>query len=180
MAGGASDIEYELLRLDNDLLRDDDELVSMTVIPKELMDRVQSGDEVEDRLVAVTEHGYGKRTEIGEFSVQGRGGLGVITIKTSDRNGKVVGARLVHDDDELMLITNLGQIIRMRVDGISIIGRNTQGVRLMTMDDEELVVSTARLIPEDEDEEFEGEEGLEGEEASDSEDASGEVAGEEE
>ena len=160
--------------------RDDDELVSMTVIPKELMDRVQSGDEVEDRLVAVTEHGYGKRTEIGEFSVQGRGGLGVITIKTSDRNGKVVGARLVHDDDELMLITNLGQIIRMRVDGISIIGRNTQGVRLMTMDDEELVVSTARLIPEDEDEEFEGEEGLEGEEASDSEDASGEVAGEEE
>jgi DNA gyrase subunit A len=104
----------------------------------------------------------------------------VITIKTSDRNGKVVGARLVHDDDELMLITNLGQIIRMRVDGISIIGRNTQGVRLMTMDDEELVVSTARLIPEDEDEEFEGEEGLEGEEASDSEDASGEVAGEEE
>ena len=160
--------------------RDDDELVSMTVIPKELMDRVQSGDEVEDRLVAVTEHGYGKRTEIGEFSVQGRGGLGVITIKTSDRNGKVVGARLVHDDDELMLITNLGQIIRMRVDGISIIGRNTQGVRLMTMDDEELVVSTARLIPEDEDEEFEGEEGLEGEEASDSEDASGEGAGEEE
>ena len=160
--------------------RDDDELVSMTVIPKELMDRVQSGDEVEDRLVAVTEHGYGKRTEIGEFSVQGRGGLGVITIKTSDRNGKVVGARLVHDDDELMLITNLGQIIRMRVDGISIIGRNTQGVRLMTMDDEELVVSTARLIPEDEDEEFEGEEGLEGEEALDSEDASGEAAGEEE
>lgn len=149
--------------------RDDDELVSMTVIPKELMDRVQNGEEVSDRLVAVTEHGYGKRTEIGEFSVQGRGGLGVITIKTSDRNGKVVGARLVHDDDELMLITNLGQIIRMRVDGISIIGRNTQGVRLMTMDEEELVVSLARLIPEDEEEELEGEEGLEG--ASDSEDA---------
>ena len=84
--------------------RDDDELVSMTVIPKELMDRVQNGEEVSDRLVAVTEHGYGKRTEIGEFSVQGRGGLGVITIKTSDRNGKVVGARLVHDDDELMLL----------------------------------------------------------------------------
>ncbi|MEC9399907.1 MAG: DNA gyrase subunit A, partial [Myxococcota bacterium] len=61
--------------------RDDDELVSMTVIPKELMDRVQNGEEVSDRLVAVTEHGYGKRTEIGEFSVQGRGGLGVITIK---------------------------------------------------------------------------------------------------
>ncbi|MEC9441886.1 MAG: DNA gyrase subunit A [Myxococcota bacterium] len=158
--------------------RDDDELVSMTVIPKELMDRVQNGEEVSDRLVAVTEHGYGKRTEIGEFSVQGRGGLGVITIKTSDRNGKVVGARLVHDDDELMLITNLGQIIRMRVDGISIIGRNTQGVRLMTMDEEELVVSLARLIPEDEEEELEGEEGLEG--ASDSEDAEVGAEGEEE
>jgi DNA gyrase subunit A len=132
-------------------------------------------------LVAVTEHGYGKRTEIGEFSVQGRGGLGVITIKTSDRNGKVVGARLVHDDDELMLITNLGQIIRMRVDGISIIGRNTQGVRLMTMDEEELVVSLARLIPEDEEEELEGEEGEEGlEGASDSEDAEVGAEGEEE
>ena len=161
--------------------RDDDELVSMTVIPKELMDRVQNGEEVSDRLVAVTEHGYGKRTEIGEFSVQGRGGLGVITIKTSDRNGKVVGARLVHDDDELMLITNLGQIIRMRVDGISIIGRNTQGVRLMTMDEEELVVSLARLIPEDEEEELEGEEGEEGlEGASDSEDAEVGAEGEEE
>lgn len=144
--------------------RDDDELVSMTVLPKDLMDRVESEDEeVDERLVVVTEHGYGKRSEIGEFSVQGRGGLGVIAIKTSDRNGKVVGARLVHDEDELMLITNMGQIIRMGVGGISIIGRNTQGVRLMTMDEQELVVSLARLIPEDEEEEeFEGEEGEEG------------------
>ena len=138
--------------------RDGDTLVSMTVIPAELMERVKAGEEVGERLLMVTERGYGKRTELSEYSVQNRGGLGVITIKTSDRNGPVVGARLVHNEDELMLITNHGQIIRTRVEGISVIGRNTQGVRLMTMDEDELVVGLARLIPEDEDEALLGEE----------------------
>lgn len=153
--------------------RDGDTLVSMTVIPAELMERVKAGEEVGERLLMVTERGYGKRTELSEYSVQNRGGLGVITIKTSDRNGPVVGARLVHNEDELMLITNHGQIIRTRVEGISVIGRNTQGVRLMTMDEDELVVGLARLIPEDEDEALLGEELGEGERAE-----AGELSGE--
>jgi DNA gyrase subunit A len=96
-------------------------------------------------LFAVTENGYGKRTSIDEYPVQKRGGMGVISIKTTERNGKVVGILLVSDDDDLMLMTNIGKVIRMQINTISVISRNTQGVKLMGMDADDRVVGAARL-----------------------------------
>jgi DNA gyrase subunit A len=96
-------------------------------------------------LFAVTENGYGKRTSIDEYPVQKRGGKGVISIKTTERNGLVVGILLVSDEDDLMLMTNIGKVIRMQVNSISVISRNTQGVKLMGMDADERVVGAARL-----------------------------------
>jgi DNA gyrase subunit A len=96
-------------------------------------------------LFTVTENGYGKRTSIDEYPVQKRGGKGVIAIKTTARNGNVVGLLLVEEDDDLMLMTDIGKIIRMPVKGISVISRNTQGVTLMGMEADEKVVGAARL-----------------------------------
>jgi DNA gyrase subunit A len=96
-------------------------------------------------LFAVTENGYGKRTSIDEYPVQKRGGKGVISIKTTERNGMVVEILLVAEDDDLMLMTDAGKVIRMQINSISIISRNTQGVTLMGMDTEERVVGAARL-----------------------------------
>jgi DNA gyrase subunit A len=96
-------------------------------------------------LFAVTENGYGKRTSIDEYPVQKRGGKGVISIKTTERNGLVIGILLVSGDDDLMLMTNIGKVIRMQVNSISVISRNTQGVKVMGMDAEERVVGAARL-----------------------------------
>ena len=96
-------------------------------------------------LFTVTENGYGKRTSIDEYPVQKRGGKGVISIKTTERNGMVVSILLVSDEDDLMLMTNIGKVIRMPVQSISVISRNTQGVKLMGMDEEEGVVGAARL-----------------------------------
>ena len=100
-------------------------------------------------LMTVTENGYGKRTSIDEYPVQKRGGKGVITIKTSERNGLVVAILAVTDEDDLMLLTDRGKIIRMPVKDISVIGRNTQGVRLITMEPGERVVGAARLAEKD-------------------------------
>ena len=96
-------------------------------------------------LFTATEHGYGKRTSIDEYPLQKRGGKGVITIKTSERNGLVVAILLVGEDDDLMLMADTGKLIRMPVSGISVISRNTQGVKLMGMMLEERVVGVARL-----------------------------------
>ena len=96
-------------------------------------------------LFSVTANGYGKRTSIDEYPVQKRGGKGVISIKTTKRNGLVVGILLVSEDDDLMLMTNIGKVIRMQVNSISVISRNTQGVKLMGMDADEQVVGAARL-----------------------------------
>ena len=96
-------------------------------------------------LFAVTENGFGKRTLIDEYPVHRRGGKGVITIKTSERNGLVVAILLVNDNDDLMLMTDIGKIIRMPISGISVISRNTQGVKLMGMEPDERVVGAARL-----------------------------------
>ena len=96
-------------------------------------------------LFTVTENGYGKRTSIDEYPVQKRGGKGVISIKTTERNGMVVSILLVSDEDDLMLMTNIGKVIRMPVQSISVISRNTQGVKLMGMDEDEGVVGAARL-----------------------------------
>jgi DNA gyrase subunit A len=96
-------------------------------------------------LFTVTEHGFGKRTSIDEYPVQKRGGKGVITIKTSERNGQVIGILLVDDEDDIMLIANSGKIIRMAVKAVSIISRNTQGVKLFSLEPGEQVVGAARL-----------------------------------
>ena len=101
-------------------------------------------------LFAATENGYGKRTSIDEYHVQKRGGKGVITIKTSERNGKVIAILLVEDDDDLMLIANSGKLIRISVKGLSIISRNTQGVKLIGIDAGEKVVGAVRLAEKEE------------------------------
>ncbi|MBL8723537.1 MAG: DNA gyrase subunit A [Planctomycetes bacterium] len=119
--------------------------------------RLEEGDEVVDMVVTdgsgtlltVCENGYGKRTLVEEYRVQSRGGKGIIDIRTSDRNGKVVNLLAVNDDDEVMLISKDGQIVRTKVDGISVVGRNTQGVRCISLNGDDKLVSVAR-IPKDE------------------------------
>ena len=101
-------------------------------------------------LMTITENGYGKRTAIDEYPVQKRGGKGVITIKTNARNGRVVNILLVDEDDDLMLVTNSGKLIRMAIEGISVIGRNTQGVKLIEISSEERVIGAARLEEKEE------------------------------
>jgi DNA gyrase subunit A len=96
-------------------------------------------------ILTITENGFGKRTNTEEYRVQGRGGLGIITIKTTERNGNVIGMKQVTNADDVMLITNHGKIIRMKIKGISTIGRNTQGVKLINVEKEEKVVGVARL-----------------------------------
>jgi len=104
-------------------------------------------------VLAVTSHGYGKRTEIAEYRTQTRAGVGIITQKTTDKVGQVVGTRMVADEDDLMIITSKGQVIRMPAKNISVLGRNTQGVRLIKVNDDEKVVSFSPLVEEqDEDE----------------------------
>jgi DNA gyrase subunit A len=98
-----------------------------------------------ESLLTVTEHGFGKRTLIEEYPLRNRGGKGVITIQTTERNGMVVGARLVGDQDEVMLISDKGKIIRTKAGGISVIGRNTQGVKLIGLAPGERLVAMAKL-----------------------------------
>jgi DNA gyrase subunit A len=127
-AGGVRGIE----------LRDDDQVVAMEVL--------RPGG----TILSVTEQGYGKRTELDEYRVQTRGGIGIINIQASDRNGKVIGVAQVTDEDELMLITQQGKILRMASKGIRTIGRSTQGVRLIEIEGEDRAVSIARLAEKDE------------------------------
>jgi len=115
-------------------------------------DAVESIEVVEPgaTLLCVSENGYGKRTTFDEYPVQNRGGKGVITIKTSDRNGLVVGAHTVHDHEALMMITANGQTIRIPVDGLRTISRNTQGVRLINLDEGDKLVSATPVEVDDE------------------------------
>lgn len=100
-------------------------------------------------LVTITENGYGKRTDIGEYRSQSRGGKGIITIKTSERNGRVVAIKMVDDESDLMFITDRGKLLRTQVKNIRAIGRNTQGVKMMVLEDDELIVSVAKLAEKD-------------------------------
>jgi DNA gyrase subunit A len=93
----------------------------------------------------VCARGYGKRTALGDYPTKNRGGKGVISIKTTARNGEVSGSRIVTDDDHLILISDRGKLIRLRVNDISVVGRATQGVRLMRVDDGEHVAAIERL-----------------------------------
>jgi DNA gyrase subunit A len=97
-------------------------------------------------ILTVTEGGYGKRTSVGEYRVQGRGGKGIISVKTTERNGLAIGFLQVRDDDEIMLMAAQGKVLRCKVDDIREIGRNTQGVRILDLDGEgDRVVGVARL-----------------------------------
>ncbi|MCA8964298.1 MAG: DNA gyrase subunit A, partial [Planctomycetes bacterium] len=100
-------------------------------------------------LLTVCENGYGKRTAVEEYRVQSRGGKGIIDIRTTERNGPVVNLLAVKDDDEVMMITKDGQIVRTAVAQISVIGRNTQGVRCIGLNDGDKLVSVA-MIPNEE------------------------------
>ncbi len=104
-------------------------------------------------LLTATENGYGKRTDIEEYRLQGRGGSGVINIKADERNGKVVGIKEVIDTDELMMITAQGIVIRCPIAQIRSISRNTKGVRLIRLDENDKLVAVARLAEKDKDEE---------------------------
>jgi DNA gyrase subunit A len=97
------------------------------------------------RVLTVSENGYGKRTEIAEFPTKGRGTKGVIAMQTSDRNGKLVGAVQVFEGDELMLISNQGTLVRTRTDEVSVLGRNTQGVRVIRTKEGEHLVGVERI-----------------------------------
>ena len=104
-------------------------------------------------LLAITENGFGKRTELEEYRVQARAGRGVITYKTTPKTGKLVGIKVVTEDDDVMLITDTGIVIRLDVKDISILGRSTQGVTLMRAGDGGKVVSIAKVGMEEETEE---------------------------
>ncbi|MBL8748622.1 MAG: DNA gyrase subunit A [Planctomycetes bacterium] len=119
--------------------------------------RLEEGDAVCDMVVTdgsgslltVCENGYGKRTPVEDYRAQSRGGKGIIDIKTSDRNGKVVNLLAVKDDDEVMMITKDGQIVRTKASEISVIGRNTQGVRCIALNEGDKLVSVARIPNEE-------------------------------
>ena len=128
--------------------------VSMGVIGMKL----NEGDEVVgmqvhtqgDYLLIVSENGMGKRTEISEFTAQNRGGKGVLCYKITDKTGDIVGAKIVKDEHDLMIITNEGIVIRISVDDISVIGRNTSGVKLMAIDqDSDIRVASIAKVRDD-------------------------------
>ena len=118
-------------------LKGDDEAVSM-LIPDE-----------NQKILTITENGYGKRTDVEEYRIIGRAGKGVINIQCSDRNGDVVAVKAVNDADDVMFISQNGIMIRTPVQGISTIGRNTQGVRLMKLGSDDKVVASAIIVTED-------------------------------
>jgi DNA gyrase subunit A len=114
-------------------------------------DEVVSAEVAQEKtsLLTVTEKGLGKRTKIEGYPVQGRGGKGVISIKLTEKWGKAVGLMQVRDEDEVVMITNAGKLIRTRADNISLLGRNTQGVRLMDVNGEDRVVSIGKVVEKD-------------------------------
>ena len=120
-------------------------------------DQLVSVDLVEPgaSLLAVAEKGYGKRTEMDEYRRTHRGGKGIITMKTTDKTGRVIGLRLVTDDDQIMLVSSGGKVVRIRVNEIRVIGRNTQGVRLIDLEEGERVAAVARLAEREDEVEVE-------------------------
>jgi DNA gyrase subunit A len=124
--------------------------------------RLRGGDggrQAGGTLLTVTEHGFGKRTEIEEYRVQSRGGVGIINIATTTKNGLVVGVAFVQAGDEILLISQQGMIIRMQTDDVRSIGRATQGVTLINMENDDKVVSIARLVEKEEEEDGRAPEG---------------------
>ena len=123
-------------------LKDDDRAVCMDI--------AVDGEE----FLVVSENGYGKRTPISEYKVQNRGGIGLITYKISEKTGKVIGATMCTEDNELMLINSSGVAIRINVSDISVTSRSTMGVRLMRTTDEEKVVAITKISATDDETEI--------------------------
>ncbi len=123
-------------------LREGDRVVATQVLDRDLP----------TTLLTVCEKGYGKRTPAADYPVKGRGSQGVITIKANDRNGKVIAVHVVNDTDELIIVTDTGRVIRIRVRDIRVQGRNTQGVRLIRLTGEERVVAVEALNEPESDE----------------------------
>jgi len=134
-------------------LEDDDAVVAMEAV---------AGSPT---VLTVTANGFGKRTRLDEYPLRNRAGKGVITIKTSERNGPVVGALTVDDDDEMMLISDQGQIIRMKVGGINVLGRNTQGVKLIGLKPGERLVGVASLAENEDETNGDNDNGIGGDQA---------------
>jgi DNA gyrase subunit A len=127
-------------------LSDGDEVVSMTIVSSEFSEA--------HTLMTVCENGYGKRTLLSNYRAQSRGGKGVIDIQTSERNGQVVGAFVVADGEDAMMITSSGKVIRFHVKDMSVIGRNTQGVRLVNLEEGEKLAAISHLAEADDEEEI--------------------------
>jgi DNA gyrase subunit A len=119
-------------------LEGDDEVVSLAIV-----------QDKNGQLLTVTENGYGKRTPVEEYRLQGRAGSGIITIQTTTRNGRVVAVREVKDDDEVIVTSTHGMVIRIPVNTVSVLGRNVQGNRIMRLDAADRVMAVARLARED-------------------------------
>jgi len=116
-----------------------DQVISMTLVAERAT------------LLAVSENGFGKRTAVEEYNVQRRGGQGVFTLKTGGRNGAMVAALQVLDEDQVMMMTDSGRLVRIRMDGVSVIGRNTQGVKLINCGPDERVIGAVRVAEKQED-----------------------------
>ena len=112
----------------------------------------KKSDNNEKYILSITENGFGKQTLKDEFSIQKRGGKGVIAIQTSKRNGNLIGANQVSTGDEVMFISTTGNLIRTRTDDISVIGRNTQGVRLIRLSEDDNLLGMEKVISEDDEE----------------------------
>ena len=129
-----------------------DYIVGMAVTPKEKPTRKKAENgrrRCADRILSVTENAYGKRTDVDEYRLQTRGGKGVINVKTTERNGKVVSIMLVTEKSEVMVISQYGKILRTDTEQIRAAGRSTQGVRLLHLEEGDRVAA-AVVIPEEE------------------------------
>ena len=124
-------------------LEDDDEVVDMSIVEEGAL------------VLSITENGYGKRTELEEYRIQSRGGKGIKAMNLTSKVGRLAGQMMVHEDEDILIITDDGTVIRMPVADISVLGRNTQGVRLMRVEDGCKVVCVARAEAEEEDEALE-------------------------
>ena len=107
----------------------------------------------EGNILTATENGFGKQTNVDEFSNQRRGGKGVIAIQTSKRNGNVIGANQVQENDQVMFISSSGNLIRTKIDAISVIGRNTQGVKLIRLSEKDKLLGMEKIMSDDDSEE---------------------------
>ena len=151
-------------------LKGDDELISMDIIPAQIVATIDVGEEEDDSeeeaideeidrgpwLLAITNNGYGKRVPIGKFRLQNRAGMGVRAMKFKTDDDCLVGIDIVHPEDELMIVTNRGIMIRQAVKAISLQSRNATGVRVQRLDKDDAIAAVAPVPPLEDDESEEG------------------------